>query len=199
MTERRADRRERFMSAALEVFGTQGYSGGTVSAICSVAGLSRRQFYESFDSREDLLIAVYDLIHAEARTAVAAAFAGVDDPAATIADRARPAIAAFFDSVAADPRRMRIAFVEVGGVSARVEGHRVRSREEWTAFFDGAAAAILGPDETGFGFAYEAAAFIGALTATGHRWASSTHRPEQETVVEMLVAMIEALAATHRT
>ncbi|MAU83752.1 MAG: TetR family transcriptional regulator [Gordonia sp.] len=186
------------MAAALEVYGTQGYARGTVSTICAAAGLSRRQFYELFDSREDLLIAVYDMIHAQARTAVLAAFARAD-PAASLQDRVRPAIAAFFDSVATDPRRMRIAFVEIGGVSARVEAHRVRSRAEWTTFFGAAAAEIGGLRDSPFGFDYEAAAFIGALTEAGHLWASSTERPDRDEVIDMLLAVIVALATRRST
>ncbi|MDY6808159.1 MAG: TetR/AcrR family transcriptional regulator [Actinomycetota bacterium] len=195
VTERRADRQDRFMAAGLEVFGTQGYAQGTVSAICAAAGLSRRQFYELFDSREDLLIAVYDMIHAQARAAVLAAFTDVGGPRLSLEDRVRPAIAAFFDSVATDPRRMRVAFVEIGGVSARVESHRVQSRAQWTEFFGVAAAEIGGLDESPFGFTYEAAAFIGALTEAGHLWTSSTDRPHRDDVIDMLVAVIVALAA----
>ncbi|AZG46879.1 hypothetical protein D7316_03484 [Gordonia insulae] len=184
------------MAAGLEVFGTQGYAGGTVSAICAEAGLSRRQFYELFEGREDLLIAVYDMIHAEARMAVLAAFFDVDVPEPRIEDRTRPAVTAFFDSVATDPRRMRIAFIEVGGVSARVESHRVQSRGEWTAFFSSAADEFADLSGSEFGFDYEAAAFIGAMTEAGHLWASSTRRPDRDTVVDMLVAIILSLAAS---
>ncbi|GAB92245.1 TetR/AcrR family transcriptional regulator [Gordonia rhizosphera] len=192
--DRQADRHHRFMDAALEVFGTRGYAGGTVSAICAEAGLSRRQFYELFGGREDLLIAVYDRIHAEARDAVLRAFTEVDGTAG-IEDRTRPAIAAFFDSVAVDPRRMRIAFVEVGGVSARVEQHRINTRAEWTAFFSAAAAEFTGLSSSEFGFDYEASAFIGALTAAGHLWTSSDPRPDRDVVVDMLLRIILALAA----
>ncbi|WAC57797.1 TetR/AcrR family transcriptional regulator [Gordonia sp. SL306] len=187
------------MSAALDVFGTSGYDRGTVSAICAAAKLSRRQFYELFDTREDLLIAAYDMIHGEARTAVLEAFAEIDEVDAGIEDRTRAAVGAFFDSVATDPRRMRIAFVEVGGVSSRVEGHRVQARGQWTEFFSAAAAEFTGLSESEFGFTYEAAAFIGALTEAGHLWASSEHRPDRDTVVEMLVGIILSFAAGRST
>nr|WP_237421870.1 TetR/AcrR family transcriptional regulator [Gordonia sp. SID5947] len=187
------------MAAALDIFGTSGYARGTVSAICAAAKLSRRQFYELFDTREDLLIAAYDMIHGEARDAVLAAFTDVDEVDAGIEDRTRAAVRAFFDSVAADPRRMRIAFVEVGGVSSRVESHRVQTREQWTEFFSTAASEFTGLSESEFGFTYEAAAFIGALTETGHLWASSDHRPDRDTVVEMLVGIILSFAAGRST
>ncbi|MGC4960637.1 TetR/AcrR family transcriptional regulator [Gordonia sp. DT101] len=187
------------MTAALDVFGTGGYDRGTVSAICAAAKLSRRQFYELFDTREDLLIAAYDMIHGEARDAVLAAFADVDQADAGIEERTRAAVGAFFDSVATDPRRMRIAFVEVGGVSSQVESHRVQARGQWTEFFSAAAAEFTGLSESEFGFTYEAAAFIGALTEAGHLWATSEHRPDRDTVVEMLVGIILSFAAGRST
>lgn len=179
------------MAAALTVFGTQGYAQGTVSAICSAAGLSRRQFYELFESREDLLIAVYDMIHAEARAAVLSALADVDESATNVLDRVRPGVAAFFDSVATDPRRMRVAFIEVGGVSSRVEAHRLGARNEWSTFF-GAMATMIAPDliESEFDWDYEAAAFVGALTEAGHLWTSSSPRPDQDVIVNMLMDVI---------
>lgn len=191
---RRTDRRRRFLAAGLEVIGTQGYREGTVSAICAEAKLSRRQFYEQFESREDLLIALYDLIHSQARAAVLEAFgAGPMDEG--VEARARPGVAAFFESVVADPRRMRVAFIEAAGISPRVEQHRLETRQRWIDFFS-SAAALFADDftESDFGFQYEAAAFIGALTEAGHLWASSTTRPSQEAVVEMLVRVITALA-----
>ncbi|MFW0786269.1 TetR/AcrR family transcriptional regulator [Gordonia sp. CPCC 206044] len=192
MVERQADRRERFMEAGLNVFGTSGYAHGTVSAICASAGLSRRQFYELFEGREELLIAVYDRIHAEARDRVLEAF--TEATGDSIEARTRPAVAAFFDSVAVDPRRMRIAFVEIGGISPRVEAHRISARAQWTAFFSAAASEFGDLSDSEFGFDYEAAAFIGALTEAGHLWASSEPRPDRDVVVEMLVRIILALA-----
>lgn len=199
VAERQAERRERFMAAALDVFGTSGYAQGTISAICAAAGLSRRQFYEVFDSREELLVAVYDMIHDEAHAAVLTAFASVDASTTEIGDRVRPAIAAFFDSVATDPRRIQIAFIEVGGVSARVETHRQEKRAEWIEFFS-ATAAVVAPDlpESQYGFDYEAAAFIGALAQAGHLWASRTYRPDRDVVVDMLATIIVSLADARR-
>ncbi|MFW0797600.1 TetR/AcrR family transcriptional regulator [Gordonia sp. CPCC 205515] len=200
VAERQAERFDRFMAAALDVFGTQGYAQGTVSAVCSAAGLSRRQFYELFESREDLLIAAYDMIHAEARDAVIAAFGSVDDSVADVSARVRPGIAAFFDSVAADPRRMRIAFIEVAGVSPRVEAHRLGARAEWTTFFS-AMADTIAPElsESEFGWSYEAAAFVGALTEAGHLWTDATPRPDRDVVVDMLMGIIMSFVRDRMT
>ena len=45
--QRQAERRGRFLDAALQLFGdTPGYRGTTVAALSEAAGLSTRQFYE---------------------------------------------------------------------------------------------------------------------------------------------------------
>ena len=57
--ERRARRRQQFLDAGLQVFGTLGYRAATVRSLCKQAGLTDRYFYESFDTTEDLLVGVY--------------------------------------------------------------------------------------------------------------------------------------------
>ncbi len=58
--ERRAERRERLLDAALELFGTAGFPKTTIPMLCSAAGVTARHFYDEFDSREALLRTLYD-------------------------------------------------------------------------------------------------------------------------------------------
>lgn len=193
--ERQTERRDRFIEAGLEVFGTIGYQQGTISAICAEAGLSRRQYYETFEGREELLIAVYDRIHTEAREAVLAGYLSVDMSVDDLESRVRPAIAAFFDAVASDPRRMRVAFVEVSGVSSRVEEYRLSARAGWMELFSQVAANFTERlHESDFGFTYEGAAVVGALSQCGHLWATSDTRPDRDEVVDILISVISGLA-----
>ena len=48
---------------------------------------------------------------------------------------ATTAMAAYMASVGNDPRRAEVSFVQIVGVSARVERHRLDGREEWVEFF----------------------------------------------------------------
>ncbi|NUS17521.1 MAG: helix-turn-helix transcriptional regulator, partial [Streptomyces sp.] len=58
--ERQAERRRRFLDAALQLFGdTPGYRNTTVAALSEAAGLSTRQFYEEFRTLEDVLAALH--------------------------------------------------------------------------------------------------------------------------------------------
>jgi len=52
--------KERILAAAKELFLAGGYAATTVDAICEKAELTKGSFYYSFDSKEDLGIAVLD-------------------------------------------------------------------------------------------------------------------------------------------
>ncbi|MEQ9298314.1 MAG: TetR/AcrR family transcriptional regulator [Cyclobacteriaceae bacterium] len=53
--EIRDQARDKIMSAALQLFGTNGYEATTISQIAKAAGYSKGLLYNYFDSKEDLL------------------------------------------------------------------------------------------------------------------------------------------------
>lgn len=113
--ERRAERRERLLDAGLDILGTDGWQATTVRGICERARLNPRYFYESFSGLDELLVAVFDRIQAEAIEAVLAAVQErPEDPVTT----ARATIGAFVALMTEDPRKGRVAFVEAMGSEA---------------------------------------------------------------------------------
>lgn len=56
---RRLERRDKLLTAGITLFGRQGFAATSIDAICAEAGLTKRYFYEAFDSREALLTAAY--------------------------------------------------------------------------------------------------------------------------------------------
>lgn len=98
-----------------------------MTAICAQAGLTERYFYESFPSREQLLLALVDEIAEQVRAAVLAALAGAEGDAAA---RAHAAIAAFAALLTNDPRKGRVAIIE----SATVPVLRQRRHELFRDF-----------------------------------------------------------------
>src|SRR3954453_8680360 len=78
--ERQAERRRRFLDAALQLFGdTPGFRGTTVAALSEAAGLSTRQFYEAFRTLEDALAALHLQVNDWAEQAALAALADAAD------------------------------------------------------------------------------------------------------------------------
>lgn len=120
--ERHAARRARLLDAALDAFGTAGYAETAIGPLCAAAKVSTRNFYEHFESREALLLALHDEINLEVFEQVLAAM-GEHDPL-DLPGRARAGITAYFRSMTSDRRRARIAVIETVGVSAAAERHR---------------------------------------------------------------------------
>lgn len=62
LQDRSSDRREQILAVGEHLLGTGGVAAVTMRAVTRQANLSPRYFYETFDSREDLVIAVYDRV-----------------------------------------------------------------------------------------------------------------------------------------
>jgi len=139
--ERVAARRARLLAAGLELFGTQGFAGTTIDQVCDTAGLTKRYFYQSFRSCEELLGVLVRELWAEAARC---GMAGVELPAADVHARVRRGIGAVVDFYVSDPRRGRVAFVEAVGVSDRIEVQRREYVGVFTALLPGYAAELLG-------------------------------------------------------
>jgi AcrR family transcriptional regulator len=122
-TERTARRRAELMAAAFDLVGTAGWEQATMTAICARAKLTERYFYESFASRDELLLAVFDELAERMRGAVVDALASAPpDPEGT----ARAAITVFVDLLTEDPRIGRVAIVESAATgSLRRRRHQI--------------------------------------------------------------------------
>lgn len=92
----------------MELLADGGTAAATVRAVCATARLNPRYFYESFDDRDDLLVAIYNRVARELGERVAAAVSNaVDDDGAM-----RAAVETTVDFILEDPRRGRVLFSE---------------------------------------------------------------------------------------
>src|SRR5436305_11601892 len=99
--QRRAARREKLIDAAVEAFGTKGFRATSIEELCATAGISTRNFYEEFSSREELLIALHDELNQRAFDAVVEALADTDPN--DLDERARIGTLAYFQVMTGDP------------------------------------------------------------------------------------------------
>jgi AcrR family transcriptional regulator len=104
--DRQADRRERLIAAAIEVFGRWGREGATVAAICAEAGLTARYFYESFPNRDALFVEAYRAVQAELLTEMAKASGS---------DPVRAALTQFYAGLAAHPGLAKVFLLDPHG------------------------------------------------------------------------------------
>lgn len=198
LSERTARRRQQFLDAGLEVFGTTGYRTATVRQLCKQAELTDRYFYESFASTEDLLVAVYEREFDHLQQVVLAALAGEaaqHDPTAPI----EVALNALFE-MASEPRVARVCWLEVLGVSARVDKVYTRTFERFAALvvafarqrfdtvdLDDAESRMLG------------IALIGAVSQPVTHWLLGGYREDRATMVAATSRVFRGVIDSLRT
>lgn len=119
--ERQSERRVRLIEAGIELFGTRGYASAPVKAICEEAGLTERYFYETFEDREHLLDAIYEMLITDCARAT---FEAIEESENELAASMRAGLTAFAHELTRDPRRARIQEIEVVGVSPELERKR---------------------------------------------------------------------------
>ncbi|MET9421262.1 MULTISPECIES: TetR/AcrR family transcriptional regulator [unclassified Streptomyces] len=188
--ERRAERRSRFLDAGLQLFGdTPGYRATTVAALSDAAGLSTRQFYEEFRSLEDVLAALHLQVNDWAEEAALAALEEAAD--LPLAERATAVFRAYAANVTGDPRRIRITFLEIVGVSPQMERQRLTRRARWVDFICAQAATAVERGEADpRDYRVAAAAFIGSVNGLLHDWTVGWVDATLDDLVDELVRML---------
>nr|WP_203604255.1 TetR/AcrR family transcriptional regulator [Streptomyces coelicoflavus] len=191
--QRQAERRRRFLDAALQLFGdTPGYRATTVAALSEAAGLSTRQFYEEFHTLEDVLAALHLQVNDWAEAAVRTAAARTRD--LPLPDRAAAIFRAYAGNVTADPRRVRITFVEIIGVSPRLEEQRLARRARWVDLIRAEAhTAVLRGEAAHRDYRLAATAFIGGVNGLLHDYSAGWVDATLDEVVDELVGQLLAV------
>lgn len=191
--ELRAERRERLLAAAMELFGTQGYLATRIEHLCAEAKVTTRHFYEQFSDREALLTAVFDRVITDAATAVQGALAQDD---MTGMERARAGLHAFVHLQLDDPRRARISCIEVMGVSRALEERRRVVMQQFAGVIEiqiqQLAAQGLVPQRS---YRALALAFVGGVHELEIDWLLTQPRPSVDSVVEELWFILSTLLA----
>jgi AcrR family transcriptional regulator len=191
--ERRAERRERLLSAGLELFGTQGYAATSIERLCSAASVSTRNFYEEFSGREELLAALHLRLNERAHAALSEASAAAT--ADELPTRVERAVSAYVGVTASDPRWARISFVEVIGVSAELEALRLEWRERWADMIVTLAdEAVARGEAVARDYRLTAMAIIGAVNNLVHHWSARGQDIPLDEITAELTHLILAVA-----
>ncbi|KND42605.1 MULTISPECIES: TetR/AcrR family transcriptional regulator [Streptomyces] len=188
--ERRAERRDRFLDAGLQMFGdTPGFRATTIAGLSEAAGLSTRQFYEEFHTLEDVLAALHLRVNDWAEEAALTGLAAAQGE--SIAERATAAFRAYAANVTGDPRRLRITFTEIIGVSPRLERQRLERRSRWVDFICAEATAAAERGEAApRDYRIAATAFIGSVNGLLHDWQAGFVDAPLDEVVDELVGLL---------
>lgn len=193
LTDRIATRRQKFMDAGLQVFGTTGYRTATVRQLCKQAELTDRYFYESFSNTEDLLIAVYQQQFEHLQQAVVAEMMGALPGTSDVMPVVRAGLNALFE-MASEPCVARVCWLEVLGLSPRVD-------ETYTRNFNGFADLVVGfarqmyphwqvdeDEQRMLGLA-----LIGAVSQTVTHWALGGYKEPKAVLVSASAKVFEGV------
>ena len=172
--ERDDGRRTRLRDAALELYGSQGYASVSIDRLCSAAKVSTRHFYQLHSSKEDMLLDLYASLTSASLEDVVESLQRTEGE--TIAVRMREAVGAYLRPLLADARKARVAFVEIVGVSARVEERRLQFRNGIVAMVESETKAAVARGELtdDADIRFRALALVGAANVIVHDW--SIHR-----------------------
>lgn len=108
-----AHQRERLFEATVELTAKRGYRDTSIDQIVKAARVGYVAFYELFEGKEECFLAAFDRIVEEATEAVAEAVAGEPE----WPDQIAAALSCLVDLAVADPKRARVALVEVQAAS----------------------------------------------------------------------------------
>lgn len=137
--QERADRRRQLLlDAALDYFGTRGYTKTTIEALCQSAGVGTTSFYELYANKEAIMADLYDQVTSAMGAAVAEEYLLRSNEPNLI----ELLITRFVHHVVADPRLARVAFIESAGISPELEEHRRRARNQFVEALVGIGSAL---------------------------------------------------------
>jgi AcrR family transcriptional regulator len=189
--QRKDERRERLISAGLELFGTKGYHQTTIEQVCSHAKVTTRHFYEEFEGREDLFGAVYDRSVSGVSHAVVGALAKTHEKPI---ERLRAIIEALVHSMLDDPRQARIQTIEMAALGQSFFPRRDASMKGFAKLIETEAdrAAQEGRIEKRD---YELTSFA-IVAATGElivQWLIRKEKPDMDKIVNEIVGLLLAM------
>lgn len=193
--QRRSERRRRFLDAAVELFGggPGSYRSASVASLCARADLSTRQFYEEFRNLEEVLAVLHRQIQKAAQSAIADALASAGEGIG-VRERADVAFRAYARVLTAHPHLVRIAFVEVAGVSPELERQRLEARAGWVDLLVGALDEAAARGEIGArDYRIGALGFVAAVNGLLYDWTAGYVDASLDTIVDELMLMFMGL------
>ncbi|MET0310880.1 MAG: TetR/AcrR family transcriptional regulator [Burkholderiaceae bacterium] len=126
LPERNAEHRHRLLEGMAHAVAAKGYPDTTIADIVREASVSRRTFYEHFDSKSECLTALYE---AASRNALKV-LQGAVNPNLEWQKQVEAALSAYLGCLAQNPVLLRTLFVDILGLGATGLASRRRVNEE---------------------------------------------------------------------
>ncbi|HEY2636267.1 MAG TPA: TetR/AcrR family transcriptional regulator [Solirubrobacteraceae bacterium] len=190
--ERIAVRRAALVEAGLELFGTRGFAATGVRDVCTQAGLTTRYFYESFTDGGELFVAVFDRLAGELFELVMAAVGAAErDPESQL----RAAIETYVRTLAADPRKGRVLFVEPVAAGPRAHEHARLHMRQMAAAVTSVGRAHLPAGLPAHALEMGGLSVVGAIERVLVEWHQGDVEATEDQVTEFLVGLFLLVGA----
>ena len=122
--------RKRLFEGMARAVAASGYSGCTIADIVREAAVSRRTFYEHFQTKADCLIALYESASRNALEELRSAI----DPKRDWQDQLENALVSYLSSLSANPILLRTRFIDILGMGTSGLAARRRVNQEIADF-----------------------------------------------------------------
>lgn len=188
--QRRAERHDALVAAALEIWRAQGWAAVTMRGVCAHAGLTDRYFYESFTDRDALLATVWDRTRDQTLEMMLAALRPVSDRPPL--EQLHAVLVTVVHHIGDEPEAAQIIFGDHAG-SAVLEQRRRDSIQLTVDLFIDLARPYLRGDLNELAFRVSVLVGIGGFVETMLAWRSGLITADADTLIAHLAEVAEAL------
>ncbi len=183
------ERRGKLLAAGLEAFGTTGYNKSTIKSICAFAGLTERYFYESFKNKEALLGQVYNGV---VDGLVGEVMDCLSQPTPQGLDPVFEALRIYYESLHDDPRKARVLYFEVLGVSPAIDKeYRTATRRLSDIISLVVSTAIPAIDQKLLEASIVPTGLAGALNLIAERWVLDDFCTPLEDILSQISSLVQ--------
>jgi AcrR family transcriptional regulator len=189
-SQRKAERLERLLEAALTVIGEQGFRSATVRAVCGAAELTQRYYYEAFDDAEDMLRQVYErLLERVERTLVESLVENASPD-----EQIKAGVRALFQLFQNDPHLARVVLIEVLGVSETMDATYRAGFARFATWVDRVGLPTIRIDSGDRDLGVVLTAAVGAVTTVATHWVLDGYDRPLDVVVDNVSFTLQAIA-----
>lgn len=189
--QRAEERKARLLAAALELFARQGYARTTIEALCTEAKVTARHFYQLFDSREDILRALYDNIIADLRAGVLQAMSA---PNLNLSEQIPLGVSAMVRHYLEDSRLARVGVLEVVGVSPQMEARRREAIHDMAGLIEAYLGSLVERgDLPQRNYHLISIALVGGINELLAEWLTLENPPDIPELSEEIITILNAL------
>lgn len=192
---RKKARRDQLIAAGLEAFGTIGFAKSKITDICKIAGLTERYFYESFQSKKDLLSAVYRSLVEETEKNVQKIFMQED---LMPFEAVSAALQIFIGQFKSDPRRARIQLFEILSADPLMARQYRSAMHGLIGRIEKVAETIFAVDRQQLQRTILPQSIAGAIVEVARDWALEGYRIPVEDIVAQLMEILTVMGVHYK-